>query len=40
MPEKNAASWLAPMANTERPNGVAWSTIPNTTARTANRAIG
>ena len=40
MPEKNAASWLAPTANTDRPNGVAWSTTPKRAASTAKRAIG
>src|SRR6266540_1093595 len=39
-PEKNAVSWFAPIANTARPNGVAWSRTANSTASTAYRAIG
>ncbi len=39
MPEKRAASSLAPIANTLRPNGVACSRMPNATARIANSTI-
>src|SRR3954470_3179400 len=38
-PAKYAASWLAPIANTERPNGVACSRTPNPTPSTANSTI-
>ena len=38
MPANRAASALAPMANTDRPNGVACSTTPKITASTMKRA--
>jgi 2-polyprenyl-3-methyl-5-hydroxy-6-metoxy-1,4-benzoquinol methylase len=38
-PENRAASSLAPIAKIVRPNGVACSSTPNTTARTANSTM-
>src|SRR3954469_14210706 len=38
-PEKNAASSLAPIAKTERPNGVKCSSTAKSTARTANSTM-
>jgi len=39
MPANRAASALAPMAYTDRPNGVACRTTPKITASTMNKAV-